>query len=623
MSSNPDPLLDEVVKVTIEPEDSFIFSDAPLLGRLGGSDWGVMLLLAVFTLFLNSIGLDSLEFFRHTEADRTLIAWDMFEHGDYLVPQLIHSPILTKPPLYYWTLAAAMHLFGGVSEAIARFPSVFFSVLFVMLSFFVARRAGGSRQFALVSALVLETSFIFFHQSTVAEIDLLFGLLSFCTFTAGFFGLVRNNSRLLLSSYFFCGVAFLAKGPPVVFFFIAGQGALFLYLLFTRRKAEKKFMHGRDFLMWNLVGVFIFLAIVSSWLVFVASQVGWSEIVRQFDIEVLQRIVVETHIRRGPLFYIGAIFSGLVPWSPFLLVGLLLGLRGYRVKRIAPEFRSESAELFIAFNLIYLLTACVMLSASAGKSVRYIFPVHFSAVYLTAISIIMISRHPVRRWFFLVGLIAGAGTALALPVTGLLMHLQSVPLMTQMGTALLMSLPLWMLVYCCWHAQAKGAFFAIVLTMVGLRVGEWKVFSPYRSSVRTVKPIAQQIDKVLPPGAIVYNVELFDRWITYYLKERGRDTYRLSPEEAMHPRTTNGKAFLLLNFSEEAWRLEQLQEFDPSARVLEEYSYPKTHVLLVESQPEALAHLEPHEIFPTKPSPAFYNNPEKAKNYKPVEESDD
>lgn len=610
---------DEVVHVTVEPEDTFIFSDSAILRRFTKQDYLIAFVLALFTLALNSLGLGTLEFFRHTEADRTLIAWNMYENGDYMMPQLVHSHILTKPPLYYWTLAGAMHLFGGVSEAIARFPSVFFSMLFVVLQFFVARRAGGSRDFAVVSALVLETSFIFFHQSTVAEIDLVFGFLSACAFTAGYFGLVRNKPIILLLSYCFCALAFLAKGPPVVFFYLAGQGSMFLHLHFSKAKlpSEKTHMRGMAFFLWNFVGVVLFLFIVSRWLLYISNQFGLAQVVEQFNIEVVQRIVNETHLRRGPFFYLGALGSGLVPWTPFLIAGLLLALYRHKKGLESPiELRSDAAKSFIMFNLLYLLPALLMLSIASGKSVRYIFPVHFCAAYLTSICIFLIARHPVRRWFYLAGVILGCLTALALPITGLNMKLGSVPTSTQVFTAALMSLPLWGLVYACSKASARGVFFCIVFTMVGLRVGEWKVFSPYRSELRTVKPIAREIDEIVPKGVVIYNIELFDRWITYYLKQLGRDTWRMDDFQTGQPQAYQGRVYLLLNYDEEYWRIEQLREVDPTVKIVEDFKRPKTHVILVEAAAEAMPHLQPQLHIPTKPSPPFYNDPEKAKNYK-------
>ena len=152
----------------------------------------------------------------------------------------------------------------------------------------------------------------------------------------------------------------------------------------------------------------------------------------------------------------------------------------------------------------------------------------------------------------------------------------------------------------------------LVLCMFAARDAQRFIYAPYRNFERSVKPIVAKIESDLPPGAVLYNVELFERWINYYLKHKGRESYRLSPEEANNPRALNGRAYLLLHHDEESWRVEQLREVDPTVKVIEEFNRPKAHFLLVEADAAALKHLKPHESFPTKPSHPWYTDPARA-----------
>jgi len=602
----------------IEPAISETAASAPFFSgslahrtKLDATDLRNIAILALLTFLLNITGLGALEYFRHTEADRTLIAWEMYESGDYLVPKLLHSVILTKPPLYYWTLAAAMHLFGGVSEWIARFPSVFFSVLFAILQYVVARKAGGSRDFAILSSLMLITSFTMFQQSTVAEIDLLYGLISAVAFSLAYFASIRASVPLLLAAYASAAVAFLAKGPPVIFFFLAGQFFFSLALL-RKRRLTNEFFSFRETLLWNVLGAVLFTAIVSTWLAFVASRVGWDELGRQFRVEVLDRIASETHNPRGGGYYFGALFLGLMPWTPVFVSGLFLVLYRRSKNLPIPELDSIPGGLFTLFNAIYLGAAFAMLSIAEGKSIRYLFPVHFCAVYLTAIYLPIVARSKIMPWLIRLCFAIAVVLTIGIPIAAFTLRLPGVEMISVLRAASTLTLLFGLLAYACFKSKGTAIIFMIFICMLGARRGQMLVYAPNRNHERGVKPIVEAIDHDLPPGAVLYNVELFERWINYYLKHHGRESYRLSPEEAKNPRAVNGRVYLLLHHEEESWRIEQLREVDPTVKVIEEFNRRKAHFLLVEADAAALKHLQPHEGFPTKPSHPWYTDPARA-----------
>ncbi|MBV2235351.1 MAG: hypothetical protein KUL75_07375 [Sterolibacterium sp.] len=69
------------------------------------------------------------------------IAWEIYQGGDWLAPQLAGRPWLDTPPLYYWIAALNGHLFGGLlplHDAI-RLTSGLFGALFLALLAFAGR----------------------------------------------------------------------------------------------------------------------------------------------------------------------------------------------------------------------------------------------------------------------------------------------------------------------------------------------------------------------------------------------------------------------------------------------------------------------------------------------------
>ncbi len=606
--------------------------------KLDGRDWATAIALAALAFTLNIIGLDSLEYFRFTEADRTLIAWEMYESGDYLVPRLLHSVILTKPPLYYWVLAGSMHIFGGVSEWIARFPSVLYSALFAMLQFAVMRKAGGTRELAILSALVLICSFTFFQQSSVAEIDLVYGLLSAAAFSLAYFAVERKSMWILLSAYAAAGVAFLAKGPPVIFFFAAGHTIFTLCRLRGERNDQPRHPERSEgpsrppstsatilrLVAQNLAGLLVFLAIILTWLALLtqSAEVSWPDLAAQFKTEVLDRALKETHNPRGPFYYVGTFTAGLAPWSPIFYAGIILLFLHRRKKLPIPAITPPPLRTFALFNAVYFGAGFLMLSIADGKSIRYLFPVYFCAAHLTAIFLPLVLRSAIMPWFYRLAALLGGVVSLGVLATMFRFKIPGVETETLLTAAMVLAFASAFLAWSAVRRNARETLAAIVLVMFAVRIGTTTLFYPYRNSIRSVRPIVERVDELMPQGAVLYNIELFERWINYYLKHRGRESYRLSPEEAASPRTTNGRAYLLLHTAEEGWRVDQLREVDPTVKVLQEFSRRKNRFLFVEADAAKLAYLKPREFFPTKPSPPYYNDPAKAGTVPPAPEHD-
>ena len=137
-----------------------------------------------------------------------------------------------KPPLSLWFMAASMRVFG-VSEIPMRLPSILFSSLSVLLTFFIGR-ALFSAPVGLIAAA--------FHAFNGFLVDLAAGrrasdhvdMLLIFLFEAGMLGAILASRRPLTSSRrlpggtvvgvvvgFACGAAWLTKGLPAILVLVA------------------------------------------------------------------------------------------------------------------------------------------------------------------------------------------------------------------------------------------------------------------------------------------------------------------------------------------------------------------------------------------------------------------
>src|SRR5207248_2057921 len=105
-----------------------------------------------------------------TEGLRAIVGAEMYRSGDWVVPRLYGEPILTKPPFFYWCIAATGEIFGEVTPWSARLPSAMAGCGAVLLVYFIMRRYYGAK-WGLLSALALPCSFLWLDKGSSAEID--------------------------------------------------------------------------------------------------------------------------------------------------------------------------------------------------------------------------------------------------------------------------------------------------------------------------------------------------------------------------------------------------------------------------------------------------------------------
>jgi 4-amino-4-deoxy-L-arabinose transferase-like glycosyltransferase len=137
--------------------------------RLFSSPWIHCAFLVMASLFLFVYGIHQGDLYR-TEGLRAIIGKEMYTSGDWLVPRLYGEPILTKPPLFYWSIAATGSILGEVTVWSSRLPAALAGMVAIFIVYFTIRRYVRT-DIALLSAVVLPMSMLWLEKASSSEID--------------------------------------------------------------------------------------------------------------------------------------------------------------------------------------------------------------------------------------------------------------------------------------------------------------------------------------------------------------------------------------------------------------------------------------------------------------------
>ncbi|MDD2943105.1 MAG: glycosyltransferase family 39 protein [bacterium] len=285
----------------------------------------IILLSSLLTLIitLRFISLGSLSLIDPSEGRYALISKLMLETGNFLMPQVVgHDGVMIefwgKPPLFFWATALSYYIFG-INEFSARIPS-FLSMLAVIGScFFFARHFWGSIT-AILTALILSSSVLFYIYGGLCQVDMLL-TTSVSIAMLGFARYVDAKARARSYRWWGClffislAVGFIVKGPIAV---VLPGVSVVLWTLWTRRWSD-------FFRLPYFTGGLIFLLITTPWFYFAEQKSPGFLYYFFFQENILRYATNQYGDKYGtahPIFY-GAswLFVGLAffPWTFYIL----------------------------------------------------------------------------------------------------------------------------------------------------------------------------------------------------------------------------------------------------------------------------------------------------------------
>ena len=237
---------------------------------------------------------------------------EMFERGDFLSTYLNGQPRYDKPILVYWLQAASVAALG-VNEFAFRFPSALCASLWVLLTFWFARRRFGSNV-ALLAAGIMATSLGVYIIGRAATADALLNMLIAASMYAAWLHLETGRRPWLYATFAAIGLGFLAKGPVAILIPLA----VTLAFCWLRRDLKT---WARAVFDWR--GLLLSLAIAAPWYAFIIHRDGWAFVQGFFLKHNVSRFGGPLQGHAGSLvYYVPVVLLWTLPFTAFFIRAL-------------------------------------------------------------------------------------------------------------------------------------------------------------------------------------------------------------------------------------------------------------------------------------------------------------
>lgn len=303
-------------------------------------------------------GIWSIPLLSHNEARRLVVVREMLAGHQWLTPTKNGVLYFAKPPLFYWVGALISLLSGSSAEWVLRLPSAL-AALFTTAFLHKRIRAYFGAQPALFSALVLSSSYFYVLSARRAEINVFFGMLCFTALLLYYDFLQQGRKKYLYLSFLVLGLAFLAKGPVALVFFLP---PLLVYGLLRR---DLQVLKG----LTSPLGWLLFVLLGVSWFAYALYGVPDSPLHAVIHKDITGKVY--KHAASDPFYsYFVLLLGAFAPWVPVLLYKPKRWLRGLA--------SAERMFLLCAFGVPLAVMSCFAIKH--GKYMLPIFP--FVAAFL-------------------------------------------------------------------------------------------------------------------------------------------------------------------------------------------------------------------------------------------------
>ncbi|HMP15798.1 MAG TPA: glycosyltransferase family 39 protein [Gemmatales bacterium] len=207
-----------------------------------------------------------------TEGLRAILGKEMYQSGDWIVPRLYGEPILTKPPMFYWAIAATGEVFGEVTTWSARFPSALAGFVSLFIVYAAVRGHSGNAWLPFLAALALPCSGMWLEKASSAEIDTMLVMWVLGAWGC-FLQVIKQNSQENSSLLWWIASLLCVAGGVLT----KWTGFLFFYVMAIPLLAWQRQLW-RLFHWHHLLAACIAMMLVMTWLGTVIHELGWEQV---------------------------------------------------------------------------------------------------------------------------------------------------------------------------------------------------------------------------------------------------------------------------------------------------------------------------------------------------------
>ena len=302
---------------------------------------GLILIMSLPALFYN-LGLQS---FNEDEAIRSLVAFEMLDSGNFIVPTLNGLPYYYKPPLYNWFIALSFTVTGVVNEFTARLPTVIFLYLMCYVLYRCNRLYLNHKQSILLSLFFLTCGRILFWDSFMAFIDIAYSLVSYLVIFLSFHYYQKKKYNLFfIVPAVLTAVGYLMKGFPSFIFYGMSIGTVLLFKKDLRRIYKS---------LAPLAGLLIMCGIIGGFYMLYNQYHDFTNTLGPLMDQSTRRTIVRYDILSVIKHFFTYPFENIYHFFPYTLLGFLMVVPKIRKKVWAHEFSKYMLLLFIANIAVY------------------------------------------------------------------------------------------------------------------------------------------------------------------------------------------------------------------------------------------------------------------------------
>lgn len=462
-----------------------------------------ILFLLLFCLILN-VPFMNLREFQGEEGRRVMIAVNMLESGNYIIPSVEGVVYLQKPPLFNWLLAGMFRLTHSISEASARFVSIIAAFLSALILCLFWRRISGVKDVWFILPGIMFLTFTdVMDKSIRAEIDMTFTF--FVTFSiVSWYYLYEFRKNPFLAwvvSLFLVGISALTKGVQAPAFFYCG---VIPYLVY-----KKEFR--RNLSLSHFIGILVALGVFSLWLIPLLREVSFTAFINAWTKEILAR---GEPLKEGGFFrhFVEFPFQYMIaymPWLPFVLLWF----------KDSCKKESDGMKGLAMYCLFFLLFSIPFYWLLPGARLRYIMPVSGALAILLAIPVSAELTESHKGTAFLRGYTKVLSlimifTVASTPFWGKKFGVFEKPMpIVLLCAALFVSLLLFFE-----KRDVRKKMALLIISALIMKISWASVYFPYHAEhLSHYRNAALQINALVPRDASLYDYEVNNYHLTFYL----------------------------------------------------------------------------------------------------------